>query len=626
MGNPNADDQITFVAYQQPALESADYKLKLKQKVSVANKEFSTERTFTVGGERFNLPSSLVRAVFPPDGSTGDHSHVLPHILLNRSSLPWERKPYETEEISPRPWLALLLFDSSEELLTQVVELSNLTSENTDTLLAQKIYFPPITKARLQKNEDLVTVIDIRKSLLQAILPKYTDLDFLAHIRSDNANGKDYVAAIIGNRLPRAGGVSIVHLVSLENRYHPNPQNPSEIIFDFGNDSQIEKIRLVSLANWRFACIEENKTFSALVHTLTSVDSTQELSTTGNPTLQSFLSRGYTPVRHLLRQGGQSIAWYRGPFTPSRIIDRIDTPVRSSDSLLRYHRDTATFDVSYSACWELGRLLALQSSSFSTALFDWKQRRKQQKHKHDPTERPPKYSLKSVAVNDDIPDGVRQWLADLGLLQGVPFKYLMPNEQFLPEESINIFWVDLNWILCLLDGAYSIGRVTDDDLNEDKFHPPPVSAALMSGVLIRSEVVNAYPGLMIAAYADQDGNDSLERLRFDRLTPNILLCLFKGEIGRLDIHQQPETMHFVVEVIAEGSELKVRKSVRDKFVTVDIDPEIQVIDIKNLASKIQTELSTGTFESSDFAIEMLETAERVTFKRATNPSPPSGHG
>jgi hypothetical protein len=28
---------------------------------------------------------------FPPDGSLGEHSNVLPHIILNRSTLPWER-------------------------------------------------------------------------------------------------------------------------------------------------------------------------------------------------------------------------------------------------------------------------------------------------------------------------------------------------------------------------------------------------------------------------------------------------------------------------------------------------------------------------------------------------------
>ncbi len=42
-------------------------------------------------GERFSLADDDVVAVFPPSGSLGDHADVLSHIILRRSTLPWER-------------------------------------------------------------------------------------------------------------------------------------------------------------------------------------------------------------------------------------------------------------------------------------------------------------------------------------------------------------------------------------------------------------------------------------------------------------------------------------------------------------------------------------------------------
>jgi hypothetical protein len=36
----------------------------------------------------------------------------------------------------------------------------------------------------------------------------------------------------------------------------------------------------------------------------------------------------------------------------------------------------------------------------------------------------------------------------------------------------------------------------------------------------------------------------IELLRMERLSANVLICLFKGEIKTVDIHQKPETLHF----------------------------------------------------------------------------------
>lgn len=73
----------------------------------------------------------------------------------------------------------------------------------------------------------------------------------------------------------------------------------------------------------------------------------------------------------------------------------------------------------------------------------------------------------------DVPYDVRSFLGGLGLLRGVPIYYLIPSEHYLPKISITendstveqgslkMFWLDKEWIECLIDGALSIGP--DDD-------------------------------------------------------------------------------------------------------------------------------------------------------------------
>ena len=63
-------------------------------------------------------------------------------------------------------------------------------------------------------------------------------------------------------------------------------------------------------------------------------------------------------------------------------------------------------------------------------------------------------SLEAVLV----PEQISKWLGRLRLLKGVPFNYLVPDERMLPPESIRFFYLDINWIDSLLDGAFSIGR------------------------------------------------------------------------------------------------------------------------------------------------------------------------
>ena len=53
-----------------------------------------------------------------------------------------------------------------------------------------------------------------------------------------------------------------------------------------------------------------------------------------------------------------------------------------------------------------------------------------------------------------------QWLASLRTLGQVPFQYMVPSEDMLPNETIRFFHVDRNWLDSLIDGALSVALVT----------------------------------------------------------------------------------------------------------------------------------------------------------------------
>jgi hypothetical protein len=112
----NSSERITFIPYLQPPLTSGEYEIRVDQAVSFAPQPFTAKRSFYVASERFGLTPSTVSAMFPPQGSLGDHSNVLPHIILGRGSLPWERSPDGSrpgEAPTPLSWLLLLLFDET---------------------------------------------------------------------------------------------------------------------------------------------------------------------------------------------------------------------------------------------------------------------------------------------------------------------------------------------------------------------------------------------------------------------------------------------------------------------------------------------------------------------------------
>ena len=73
-----------------------------------------------------------------------------------------------------------------------------------------------------------------------------------------------------------------------------------------------------------------------------------------------------------------------------------------------------------------------------------------------------------ILSREPIPDEVKAFMGRLRILESIPTNYLVPAPEMLPAESIRFFNVDKNWVNSLIDGAYSIGRVSELDREQDQ--------------------------------------------------------------------------------------------------------------------------------------------------------------
>ena len=670
-------DEIRFLQNHLPGLAAGEYEITVEQEVKsskiTSQNPFTTTRKFSVRGDRFALKPTDTQAVFPPAGSLGDHASVLPHVVLHRSTTPWERRGHPD---SPEtPWLALLLFYEGEAPKPEIISLKDMNGGGAK--------FPPFIKERGQSDDDKATIIDVQQKILAGILPDKDELALLTHVREAtdyiitdqtlvtlkaeaipddvllklaSLKGQEFIGAeaflaalknaigdqqtvsyqeaigrhaadrielavIIGNRLPRPKGVSTAHLVSVEGRYNANG-------FDFQGAGENDLIRLLSLQSWSFACVDHQQSFTGLLTRLNREPSVLRLPDGGAAAANERLALGSLPLWHVLRQGGKTVSWYHGPLGPAENLlteeapSAPDLPARAADELIRYNPSTGMFDASYAAAWELGRLIALQNKTLSVSLYNWKRAHAQQLRQIEE-------ELLHASPLDNgsgpgpgpipIPPEIAGWFKRLGLLEGVPFNYLVPDERLLPLESIRFFQMDWLWIECLLDGAFSIGRVTAADHRRDGAHdisPAASPHAKVSGMLMRSEVTAGWPGLLVDGF---NGEKKLRLLRMDRLSANVLLCLFDGVATAVDLHLRPETSHFGLDQ-KEGTPSGFYKKLRNQQgdisnQQIDAIPMRQALpgtlDVSKLAAAIKGDAPTLT--SAQFALQMIETSGKARF-------------
>jgi len=232
-------------------------------------------------------------------------------------------------------------------------------------------------------------------------------------------------------------------------------------------------------------------------------------------------------------------------------------------------------------------------------------------------------NLQKDRAAQDVFGEVAAWLGRLVLLYGVPFNYLVPEEQMLPRESLRFFYLDPIWIQCLVQGACSVGNteygntlinqaintLAQPNRPDSGGGPAPLTNKAAAGVrdslrqqyegipmpdeseyldwpltgfLLRSAVVQGWRGLEVMAYKtltpaekliwetkplNEEQRDKLTKesvaplqaLRIEQLASDVMLGLFNGVVAQLVIRQPQEGLHFGVTREQQSYSKKLRK-------------------------------------------------------------------
>lgn len=375
---------IQFYQACLPPLMPGEYSIDVEQTVREARPEpYRATLGFSVAGPRFSLNPTDVYSVYPPANQSGAYGNTLPHIVLVRRTLPWERTMdgSHPDEKHPCPWLALLVLNPSDCPNT---ELPKVAIRKVQELLrpGPGIKGPDLTAADLDAHEsadDVCTTIDLPTALFAKIVPAKADLPYLAHVRQVRTDQKETASlqtegcfsVVIANRFPEAttegaAARNLAVLVSLEGIQRTLHGEPGAI--------KEETVRLAVLAQWSVLC-QGQRTFKTLVSQLDSgllqvPPPANDIPAEGRDEVATAYTLGYTGLAHRLRNGEPTVSWYRGPLVPL-LYRKLDV-YRSrpcADAALRYNYDTGLLDVTYAAAWQLGRLLALQSPLFAQTMY-----------------------------------------------------------------------------------------------------------------------------------------------------------------------------------------------------------------------------------------------------------------
>jgi hypothetical protein len=173
--------------------------------------------------------------------------------------------------------------------------------------------------------------------------------------------------------------------------------------------------------------------------------------------------------------------------------------------------------------------------------------------------------------------------------------------------------------------------------------PPPDGATtagvLQTGVLLRSALVEDWPGLELVGFADAAGQDFVSTAHHALLSPSVMICLFSGVIARLDIVEPQEGVLFGATPDGAGGYTQTLRGVGQggfdvgapigsaKPVSVPMRAGAKpgVVDVTKLAGALQQGLAgttppawtSGTLDSADFAIEMIEPPQHAAVVATT---------
>lgn len=440
-GGFNADDlqpgYEKLSSYLIPGLQAGPHRITLTQEIQIkeANAEdplperktLTTFKDFDAFAPRYILPDNAIHSVYPPQGHEAT-AEVLPHVVFNDASYPWERDAETQVKPNERmrtPWLAVLAFTEDElrlypsdiKTIFKDQELQKNAEQNDTLSISVSIdqlgnlngTIAPVRTVPGNEDADATDMIFLKSGLLTGLFTKYDgignrDLNWkhpyihqhalLAHRRDINNQGMAVAAATFEDDIStygvifsnRSGPYSItkptvmyVHLVNLEGVDGINP-------WPLGGDTRF--VALPTLYSWTYVCLppgmpnveDEFESLGSNVDLLrwTKPDPIPPQDKISQAVQQRVLSRlqgGYSMCRYRTQTGESTVCFTRGPFVPAEATVFqppsswwSGTSMTGTDLQILDH-DLGIMDITYSAAWQLGRTMAIADQAFTPALF-----------------------------------------------------------------------------------------------------------------------------------------------------------------------------------------------------------------------------------------------------------------
>ncbi len=250
-------------------------------------------------------------------------------------------------------------------------------------------------------------------------------------------------------------------------------------------------------------------------------------------------------------------------------------------------------------------------------------------------------------VKEATPPEIVESLAQLRMLQGVPFNNLVPDVTLLPHESIRFFYLDRAWTDALVQGALSAATVNtieraqlgqlypkieaEVDQAERNLRAPggeeqlTGSAGQITGFLMRSAAVAGWPGLHVRAYSnapnagDEDilpesHPDRIKVLRLERLAPAVLLVLFDGVPDVVHIEEPRQGVQFGVKLEpGEDGTTQAFVAARNVETASYVDENGEPVELSRDAAKIPVRFRPGAAG----VVDMTSTANAFALATGT---------